>query len=147
MYFVCTINMRKERFVSKQGHRQPCKHSKAWILSLQLQIATIMDVIQREREIWYCLPTEHQLLKIIIKTLHGIKSICTVIDESFNYQFENFITFHCSWQMKLKHAGRRENYTPPSSKTTVSFLGSVGPPIQYLMNFCISVKYNKSAPT
>ena len=111
MYFVCTINMRKERFVSKQGHRQPCKHSKAWILSLQLQMAIIVDVIQREREIWYCLPTEHQLLKIIIKTLHGIKSICTVIVNSFNCQFENFITFHCSWQMKLKHAGRREDYT------------------------------------
>ena len=40
-----------------------------------------------------------------------------------------------------------EKITPPSSKTTVSFLGSVVPPLQYLMNFCISVKYNKSAPT
>ena len=40
-----------------------------------------------------------------------------------------------------------EKITPPSSKTTVSFLGSVVPPLQYLMNFRISVKYNKSAPT
>ena len=79
------------------------------LLSLQLQMAIIMDVVQREREIWYCVPTAHQLLKIIIKTLHGIKS--SVIDNSFNCQFENFITFHCPWQMKLKHAGRREDYT------------------------------------
>ena len=39
------LTREKKGFVSKQGHRQPCKHSKAWILSLQLQMAIIMDVI------------------------------------------------------------------------------------------------------
>ena len=39
------LTWEKKGFVSKQGHRQPCKHSKAWILSLQLQMAIIMDVI------------------------------------------------------------------------------------------------------
>lgn len=147
MYFVCTINMRKERFVSKQGHRQPCKHSKAWILSLQLQMTIIMDVIQRERERRYCLPTEHQLLKIIIKTLHGIKRICTVIDNSFNCQFGKFHNFPlllaneveaCRQKRRLHLLHRR----PQSASLEVLF-----PPLQYLMNFRISVKYNKSAPT
>ena len=111
MYFVCTINMRKERFVSKQGHCQPCKHSKAWILSLQLQMAIIMDVMQRERERRYCLPTEHQLLKIIIKHYMELKESARSLITVSIASLENFITFHCSWQMKLKHAGRREDYT------------------------------------